>query len=167
MENLREMLQTCQENKLCLNPEKCTFLVPFGNLLGHIVSKEGLLTDPAKVSVILHFLTLSTRKQLKGFLGLTGYYRKFIRGYAYISGPLEELLKKNIEWIWIDDQQRAFETLKQAIVAVLILQFPDWKKTFHVHVDASQYAIGCVLAQPSDDKTDHPIYFASRKLTRA
>lgn len=104
MENLREMLQTCRENKLCLNPEKCTFLVPFGNLLGHIVSKQGLLTDPTKVFVILHFSVTVTTKQLKGFLGLTGYYRKFIRGYACISGALEELLKKDVEWEWNEEQ---------------------------------------------------------------
>lgn len=95
-ENLRTMLQICQENKLCLNPEKCTFLVPFENLLGHVISREGLLIDPTKAATILHYPQPQSQKQIKGFLGLTSYYCKFIKGYAQISGPLEYLLKKEV-----------------------------------------------------------------------
>lgn len=86
-------------------------MVPFGSLLGHIVTKEGLLTDPTKVAIILNFPTPRIVKHLKGFLGMTKYHHKFIEEYAQITSPLESLLKRKVAWQWTLKQQLAFDLL--------------------------------------------------------
>jgi hypothetical protein len=81
-------------------------------------------------------------------LGHIGYYRKFIKGYAHITTPMQKLLKKDCQFQWTKECQQNFDTLKQKMVTVPIMVFPDWSKEFHVHVDASSIALGVVLAQP-------------------
>lgn len=88
------MLDACRQLQIALNLKKCTFLVPFGNLLGHVVCKQGLMVDPAKIAVILYLEALRSIKQLCATLGHTGHYRKFIKSYAQITAPMEKLLKK-------------------------------------------------------------------------
>ena len=90
------MLGTCQRYQITLNLKKCVFLVPFGNLLGHVVCKQGLMVDPAKIMVILNLEAPSRVKQRRTTLGHTGYYRKFIKSYAQIIAPMEKLLKKDV-----------------------------------------------------------------------
>jgi hypothetical protein len=103
--------------------------------------------------------------QLKSTLGHTGYYRKFIRGYAQITAPMEKLLKKDTKYQWNDECQQSLDILKEKMVTASILVFLDWEKEFHVHVDASAIALGEVLTQPGEGDIDHPIAFASRKLS--
>jgi hypothetical protein len=98
-------------------------------------------------------------------LGHTGYYRKFIKGYAHITTPMEKLLKKDSKFQWTEECQQSFDTLKQKMVTVPILVFPDWSKEFNVHVDASSITLGAVLAQPGAGDIDHPIAFASSKIS--
>jgi hypothetical protein len=98
-------------------------------------------------------------------LGHTGYYRKFIKGYAQIIAPMENLLKKYCHFSWTEECQQSFDTLKQKMVTTPILVFPDWSKEFHVYVDAYSIALGAVLAQPGEGDIDHPLAFASRKLS--
>jgi hypothetical protein len=100
-------------------------------------------------------------------LGHTGYYQKFIKGYAHITTPMEKLLKKEAKFQWNEDCQKGLDVLKQKLVTVPILVFPDWKKEFHIHVDASSIVLGAVLAQPGEGELDHLISFASRKLSTA
>jgi len=90
------MLDTCSRYHIALNLKKCTFLVHFGNLLGHVVCKQGLIVDPVKIVVILNLEASRSVKQLSATLGHTGYYRKFIKSYAQITAPIEKLLKKYI-----------------------------------------------------------------------
>jgi hypothetical protein len=101
---------------------------------------------------------------LRTTLGHTWYYKKFIKRYANITVPMEKLLKKHIRFQWNDECQESLDILKEKMVTTPILSFLDWKKEFHVHVDASSIALGGVLAQPSEGDIDHPISFASRKL---
>jgi hypothetical protein len=98
-------------------------------------------------------------------LGHTGYYRKFIKGYAQIRIAMEKILKKYYQFSWTEECQQSFDTLKQKMVTVPILVFPDWTKEFHVHVDVSSIALGVVLAQTRGGDIDHPLSFASRKLS--
>ena len=93
--NLRLMLERCQQHQIALNSKKCIFFAPFGILLGHIVCRQGLLVDPAKIALILIFPSPTNVKILRATLGHTGYYRKFIRGYVAINAPMEKLLKKD------------------------------------------------------------------------
>jgi hypothetical protein len=90
---------------------------------------------------------------------------KFIKGYAQITVPMEKILRKDCQFHWIEEFQQSFDTLKQKMVTVPILVFPYWSKEFHVHVDASSITLGAVLAQPRAGDIDHPLAFASRKIS--
>ena len=161
------MLERCRQIQISLNIKKCIFATPIGILLGHIVCKEGIKVDIAKIKVIVDLKAPVNAKQIRIFLGHIGYYRKFIRQYSDIAYPLEELLRAKIPYIWTNECQQAFEILKRKLVEAPILKFPDWSRKFHVHIDASALAVGAILAQPADDSTDHPNIYASRKLNKA
>ena len=94
------MLERCRQHQIALNSKKCIFCAPFGMLLRHIVCKEGLLVDPVKIPLILSFLPPMNLKMLWVTLGHRGYYRKFIKGYAMITAPMEKLLKKDAAFEW-------------------------------------------------------------------
>ncbi|KAH9291081.1 hypothetical protein KI387_044652, partial [Taxus chinensis] len=113
----------------------------------HIICKEGLLVDPTKVTVIIGLRKPTGQREVRRFLVHTGYYRKFIKGYAKVSTLLEELLKGKGTFYWGEQQQCTFDTLKKKLTTMLILHFPLWGKPFHVHVDASGKDIYVVLAQ--------------------
>jgi hypothetical protein len=150
-----------------LNIKKFIFGTPFGILLGHMVCKQGLLVDPAKITVIVNFPTPKTVRQLRATLGHIGYYRKFIKGYAQITTPMEKLLRKDTKFQWNDECKQGLDTLKEGMVTAPILVFPDWEKTFHVHVYSSTIELGAILAQPGVRDLDHPIEFSSRKLSES
>jgi hypothetical protein len=116
--------------------------------LGHIVCKQGLLVDPSKIAIIVDLPPPTSIKQLRTTLGHIGYYRKFIKGYAQITTPMENLLKKDCQFQWIEECQQSFDTLKQKMVTTPIMVFPDWSKAFHMYVDPSSIALGVVLAHP-------------------
>ena len=103
------------------------------------------MVDPTKVAVIINLVVPTTEKQLCLILGHTGYYLKFIQGYALITTNMENMLKKDVSFFWDDECQKSFELLKEKMVSAPILIFPDWAKLFHVHVDASGIALGAVL----------------------
>jgi hypothetical protein len=99
-------------------------------------------------------------------LGHTGYYHRFIRRYANITAPLENLLKKDETFQWTPECDKAFETLKENLSTTPILIFPNWDNEFHFHVDALGIALGSILMQPGYGSMDHPLYFVSRKLSQ-
>jgi hypothetical protein len=121
--------------------------------------------DPAKIVVIVNLPAPKIVYQLRAMLGHTGYYRKFIKGYTQITVPMEKLLRKDTKYQWNDECQHGLDTLKEKMVTTPILVFPDWEKTFHVHVDASTIALGAILAQPGVGDLDHLIAFVRRKLS--
>ena len=162
---LRLMLAKCREHQISLNLKKCIFCVPFGILLGHVVCRQGLMVDPTKIAIIVNLPPPASVKQLRTTLGHTGYYRKFIKGYAQIAARMEKLLKHDAKYEWNEECQKNLDILKERMVTAPILVFPDWKKIFHVHVDASSIALGIILAQLGEGSIDHPIAFASRKLS--
>src|SRR5713101_1556914 len=165
--SLRLMLDKCRHHQISLNLKKCIFCAPFGILLGHVVCMQGLMMDPMKIAIIVNLPPPKSVKQLRTILGHTGYYRKFIQGYAQITAPMERQLKKDINFEGTPECQASLDILKEKMVTAPILVFPDWNKEFHVHVDASSIALGTVLAQPGAGNIDHPISFASRKLSTA
>jgi hypothetical protein len=97
-------------------------------------------------------------------LGHTGYYRKFIKGYAQIKTPMEKLLKKDCQFSWTKECHQSFDKLEQKMVTKPILVFPDWTKEFHVHVDAPSISLGDMSSQPVTGDIDHQLSFSSRKL---
>ena len=139
--------------------------MPFGVLLCHVISRDGSLVDPTKIVIILDLPPPKSVTQLRLVLGHIGYYQKFIRGYATITAPMEKLLKKDVKFQWITTCQESLDKLKNAMAIAPILMFPDWKKEFHVHVNASFVALDIVLTQLGEGALDHSIAFASRKLS--
>jgi hypothetical protein len=140
------MLERCRECHIALNIRKCIFETSFGILLGHIVCKQGLLVNPTNIAVIFNLPPPKSVCQLRETLGHIGYYRKFIKAYVHITTPMEKLLRKDIKFQLNEDYQRGLDTLKDKMVTAPILIFPDWEKTFHVHVYASPISLGDILA---------------------
>jgi hypothetical protein len=159
------MLERWRQCQILLNIKKFIFITPFGILLGHIVCKQGLLVDPAKIAVIVNLPPPKSVRQLRVTLGHTGYYKKFIKWYAQITVPMEKLLRKDNKFHWNEGCKHGLDTLKETMVTTPILIFSDWEKTFHVHVDALAITLGVILAQPGSRELDHPIAFSSRKLS--
>lgn len=127
--------------------------------MGHVVSKAGVEVDQEKVQAVLQWSIPNNVSQLRGFLGLTGYYRRFIYRYAQLAQPLTNLLQKN-SFTWTEEAQKAFENLKKAVTEVPIMALLDFSKTFIVETDASGCGIGAVLSQEG-----HPIAYFSKKLS--
>jgi hypothetical protein len=161
------MFDRCKELQISLNVRKCILCVPHGNLLGHIICREGVLVDPSKVVVIVNIPPPTSAKQLRSMLGHTGYYCRFIKRYENITARLENLLKMAKTFQWTPECDKAFETLKEKLSTTLILIFPNWENEFYVHVHASIIFLGSILSQPGDGAMDHPIYFLNRKLSQA
>eukprot|EP00253_Pinus_taeda_P022643 PITA_22643 len=155
----------CHRYQIVLNLKKCLFCVPFGILLGHVVCKQGLMVDPANIAVIVNLEAPRSVKQLHATLGHAGYYRKFIKVCAQITAPMEKKLKKDTTFCWDEECQRSLDVLKEKMVTAPILVYPNWKKEFHVQVDASCIALGAVLTQASEGEMDHPIAFVREEPT--
>jgi hypothetical protein len=109
---LRLMLEICRQCQISLNIKKCIFGTPFGILLGHIVCKQGLPVDPAKIAFIVNLSPPKSMRHLRATLGHTGYYRKFIKGYVQSTALMETLLKKDTKFQWNEDCQQGLDTLK-------------------------------------------------------
>ena len=157
------LLQRLGEVNLKLKPSKCVLLQKEVNFLGHVVSAKGVSTDPEKIKLIVEWPTPTNLKQLRGFLGLSGYYRKFVRGYSEISRPLNLLTKKDQPYVWTSEQEEAFQKLKSALASPLILSLPTDEDTFILDTDASQFSIGSVLSQVQEG-TEKVIAYGGRTL---
>jgi len=163
---LEEVLQRLRENNLKLQPDKCEFLRKETIYLGHIISENGISPDPSKLTAIKEFPTPRKVKDIQSFIGLAGYYRKFIADFSKVAKPLTKLTKKSEKFEWTAEQQNAFETLKEKLMTAPVLKYPDFSEEFIVTTDASAYAIGAVLSQGKVGN-DRPIAYASRVLSRA
>ncbi|GJW00940.1 putative mitochondrial protein [Tanacetum coccineum] len=158
VEHLALVLNTMQSQQLFAKMSKCVFGTGQVEYLGHVISGKGVSTDPSKVKAMQEWLVPVNIKKLRGFLGLTGYYRKFIKGYAEISKALTALLKKN-SFEWSDAAQQDFEDLKVVMLSAPVLALPNFQEEFTVETDASDEGIGAVLQQQG-----HPVAFLSKSL---
>jgi hypothetical protein len=164
LENLTDIFQHLRAAGLRLKPSKCQFCVKQVTYLGHILSKHGVSADPDKVRLVQEFPRPRNQKDVRSFLGLASYYRKFVKGFASIASPLTQLLSKDLPFEWTTDCQTAFDALKAALTTAPVLAFPDFRKQFVLYTDASATAIGYILGQRGDDNKEHVISYGGRSL---
>lgn len=158
--SIKRILQKLKEVNLKIQIDKCKFLSKETEYLGHVLTPEGVKPNPKKVESITELKLPETQKQIKSFLGITGYYRKFVKDYAKVAQPMTKYLKKNTKVNTKDTNYiNGFEKLKSLITQSPVLKYPDFNKKFKLVTDASTYAIGAVLQQDN-----HPICYASRTL---
>lgn len=165
LKHLELVFDKLKQANLTLNPSKCHFAKEEVTYLGHILSKSGIQVNPEKISAVSTFPVPKNVKQIRSFLGLCNYYRKFVQDYAKISVPLTQLTHKNSKFTWTPECQTAFDTLKQKLVSAPILTFPNFNKPFVLSVDASDYAIGYVLGQLSPTSNlEYVVAYGGRNL---
>jgi hypothetical protein len=152
---------------LKLKPSKCRFAQKELVYLGHVISQEGLKTSPRLVEAVQQFPVPKSVHDVRRFLGLSSYYRKFIRNFAKTSRPLHQLTCKNARFIWTPNCQSAFEELKEHLTTPPVLAYPCFQRDFVLETDASIDGIGAVLGQYQDDENLHPVSYASRALSRS
>jgi hypothetical protein len=156
---LCQVFELLHAHELKVKRNKCTFARQQLVYLGHVISVEGVSTDPKNITAVMKWERPCNVKQVCGFLGLAGYYRKFVRNFGQISCPLTELLKKDHVFQWTAQTKAAFRTLQQALVSAPVLAIPDFTKPFVIETDASDGGVGVILSQDG-----HPISYLSRAL---
>ncbi|KAD4179563.1 hypothetical protein E3N88_28154 [Mikania micrantha] len=145
--HLREVLETLRKEKLYAKFSKCAFWLCEVQFLGHVVCADGILVDPSKVQAVMKWSSPKTPTEIRSFLGLAGYYRRFIQDFARIASPLTKLTKKDVKFVWSEDQEKAFNELKSKLTQAPVLTLPDGPDDFVVYSDASYLGLGCVLMQ--------------------
>ena len=163
---LAEVFTRLRNAGLKLKPSKCHLLRKSVHYLGHVVSNRGVETDPAKIKCIAEWPTPSNAKELRQFLGLASYYRRFVRGFATIASPLHRLSEKNKAWTWTDECDQAFNSLKHRLGSAPVLRLPNFSHDFILDVDASGHGLGAVLSQDIGGH-EQVVAYASRALTKA
>ncbi|GJT97995.1 putative nucleotidyltransferase, ribonuclease H [Tanacetum coccineum] len=166
LNNLDKMLQHCKDAHIILNWGKCHFMVKEGIVLGHKVSSAGLEVDKAKIDVISKLPPPTNIKGVRSFLGHAGFYRRFIKYFLKITRLLTKLLEKDNPFEFNDECQEAFKLLKEKLTCAPMIVSPNWKLSFELMCDASDFAVRAVLGQ-KNGKNFHPIYFASKTLNPA
>ena len=165
--NARELFQKCTAHQVQFKPQKCDMGLQELAFLGYLISTEGVRPIPLKTLPVQMYDVPTTRKKLKTFLGMAGYYRKFVKDYALKAAVLHELDHNDVTFTWTPAHHYAFELLKRDICEATLLSHPDYSREFTIDCDASNVGLGAVLSQLSDDNKEKPISFASRKLTGA
>ena len=163
---LNSVLNRFHQHNLRVKASKCSFGADKVVYLGHTVSSAGIHTDPKKIEVIKDLPSPSNVESLRSFLGLAGYYRKFIPDFATVSAPLTELTKKHAKFLWTDRHQKAFQTLKCHLCSAPVLAYPDFERPFWLQTDASDVGLGAVLAQRDANGQERVIAYASYTLSQ-
>ncbi len=183
-DRLMKVLQRISAFGLKLAPSKCKFFQTSVKYLGHVISAQGIHPDPDKISAIKEWPIPKTVRDLRGFLGFAGYYRRFVEGYSRIVKPLNALLQgefstrqsssshrvkgkaQSLSGKWDDECQIAFDAIIQKLITAPVLGFADWKLPYILHTDASVNGLGAALYQVQDGKT-RVIAYASRGLSKS
>lgn len=161
---LRKLFERFRQFGLTINPTKCSFLVPKIEFLGHMLDAAGIRPIHTNLRKITDFPTPTTPKKIRRFIGLIGYYRRFIPNFSEISAPLTDLTKKRQKFRWSPEAQTAFDILKSKLAETPILIHPDFNKEFILSTDSSDFALGAMLGQRDKFNIIHPIAYFSKKL---
>ncbi|GJR65598.1 putative reverse transcriptase domain-containing protein [Tanacetum coccineum] len=157
-EHLKAILELLKKEELYAKFSKCEFWIPKVQFLGHVIDSQGIHVDPAKIESIKDWASPKTPTEIRQFLGLAGYYRRFIEGFSKIAKPMTKLTQKKVAFEWGDKQEAAFQTLKNKLCSAPILALPQGAENFIVYCDASHKGLGAVLMQ-----NEKVIAYASRQ----
>ena len=152
--DVQAVLECIEQASFFLRPEKCHFCVPEILYLGHVVSADGVRTDPAKIKKVLEIANPKNIVELRRFLGLAGYYRKFVQNFSRVVEPLRKLLYKDVTWNWTKECSAAVETIKHLLTVAPILAFPDFSETaepMELYIDATACGLGAILCQKQNN----------------
>ena len=162
--NLKCILDRLRQANLKLNPAKCTLFQTAVTYLGYVVSERGVSADPVKVQAVMNWPRPNNTHEVRSFIGLCSYYRRFVPGFAQLAKPLHALTEKNANFKWSEERDKAFQTLKDHLTKAPVLAYSDFDKSFILDTDASDVAIGATLSQMVEGE-EHPIGYFSRTLT--
>ncbi|GJX47223.1 putative reverse transcriptase domain-containing protein [Tanacetum coccineum] len=158
-EHLKLILELLKKEELYAKFSKCDFWIPKVQFLGHVIDSKGIHVDPAKIESIKDWASPKSPTEIRQFLGLAGYYRRFIEGFSKIAKPMTKLTQKKVKFVWGDKQEAAFQLLKQKLCSAPILALPEGSEDFIAYCDASKKGLGAVLMQ-----REKVIAYASRQL---
>ena len=157
--HLRIVLETLRKHKFYAKLKKCEFWISEVGFLGHVINQDGIAVDRGKIASVVDWERPTSVKEVRSFLGLAGYYRRFVKDFSLIAKPMTMLTHKGVKYEWTDECEQSFQTLKNKLVSAPILTLPEPGKPFTIYSDASRIGLGCVLMQ--DGKV---IAYASRQL---
>ena len=166
LQHIENVFSQLDKARLTLNLQKCSFAKDYLNFLGHTISKDGILPCKEKIQAIERCQKPTCLSDVRSFLGLTNYYRRFVPMFSTIASPLHKLIKINSKFEWNQQAEESFNTLKQKLQSAPILRRPDYNLPFIIYTDASNVGVGAVLAQ-SVDSVEHVIAYCSRTLNKA
>ena len=167
LQHLQITFDRIRAANLRIKPDKCHFCSQEIKFLGHVVNEQGIQPDPSKITKVANYPVPRNLTELRAFLGLASYYRRFIKDFSKISSPLYKLTEKETLYQWSDERQRIFDVLKEKLTTAPILIYPNFDQPFTLYTDASQIGLGAVLSQKGDDGKEHVIVYASRSLNPA
>ena len=145
--HLKMVLEILRERQLYAKFGKCEFWLDKVIFLGHVILAEGIYVDLSKIAAIVNWEPPSNVTEVRSFLGLAGYYRRFVQDFSIIASPLTKLLRKNVKFLWTPECQQSFETLKEKLITAPILSLPIEGGRYMVYSDVSRKGLGCVLMQ--------------------
>lgn len=164
LQHLTDIFDHLKAAGLRLKPSKCRFAVTEVVYLGHVISAEGVKADPQKVQLVRDFPVPKNQHEVRSFLGLANYYRKFVKGFSGIAAPLNLLLQKDVKFQWTDDCQESFNSLKEALTSPPVLAYPNFDREFILYTDASATAISYILGQKDEHGRERVISYNGRSL---
>ena len=168
LEHLEKVLNRLRDVRMKINPKKCSFACGEVEVLGFIVSEQGIRPHPNKICKVQNFPRPKNRTDVRAFINLAGFYRRHIQSFSELVGPINELLSKNVQFTWDERREQSFQWVKEALVDAATLAYPDPSKPYKLFTDASEVGIGAVLTQFDEAAdADRPICFLSRKLQAA
>jgi hypothetical protein len=144
-EHLRLALEKLRGHQLYAKFSKCEFWLPEVKFLGHVISAGGVAVDPSNVESVLNWKQPKMVSEIRSFLGLAGYYPRFIENFSKIARPMTRLFQKDVKYKWTKECEQSFQKLKKRLVTAPVLVLPDPRKDFQVYCDASRLGLGCVL----------------------
>lgn len=164
---VKVVLDRLKEKGVQMSPKKCKLGMRRIEFLGHIVSRGGVEPMWDKIEAIVNLPQPKTVSEVRSFLGMATYYCRFLEHYSHVKKPLTDLTKKESQFVWGEEQERAFQAIKAMLVSAPVLREPDWSKPFILHTDWSKVGVGATLSQIADDGKEYAVAYASRMNSRA